>query len=447
MLTQSQIIIQRVYNKISCFKNLLIGFSGGLDSTALLHILFKIKKLNNTKLNIRAIHVNHGLSDKSNQWEIHCNKICKQLQIRFIYRRILIESTKNNIEATAREARYKAYSDELNSREVMITAHHLNDQSETFLLSLKRGSGPAGLSSMYEKTAFKKTTWIIRPLLTTSRSDLEKYVSENQLIYIKDDTNRNSRYDRNYLRLHVMPLLYKRWPHLPKMIARSAFLCGEQEFLLDELLQNRLIELLNNNGEISIYKLQTFSKAKRNALIRRWVKLYQLPVPSFDKIEKIWSEVALAKQDANPINRFGQIEIRRYKGNLSIVKHINKLLGKQYNWDYHESFELPESLGILKIIKYGKIRLPKDNEKITVRFGLQGKINIVGLSYSKKAKKIWQEQNVPPWMRERIPLIYYNNKLITAVEYFITQEGSINSENIGISINWEKFNFFNICSQ
>ncbi|CAL1329164.1 tRNA(Ile)-lysidine synthase [Candidatus Providencia siddallii] len=432
-------MIHQVYNKICSFKNLLVGFSGGIDSTSLLHILLKLKNSKKPELNIRAIHINHGLHNKANQWEKHCKTICMNWKIPFICRRVVIDQ-KNNIESNARKVRYQTYKKELLLNEIIVTAQHLNDQSETFILSLKRGSGPAGLSSIHEVFPFdiqNKTTFIIRPLLNIMRSDLENYIEKNNLNYIEDDSNNNIRFDRNYIRLYVMPLLHKRWPHFSKMVARSAYLCKEQELLIDELLQNKLTTLMNYDGAISIKGLLECSPQKRNALIRRWIKHHKIHVPSLKKLEIIWLEIALAKQNANPICYLDKIEIRRYQNFLWIVNYIKNLSKKCYNWNYPDTFKLPESLGILEIIKYGKIRPPFCYEKVTVRFDFKNKIKIFDKIYSKKIKKIWQEYKVAPWMRNRIPLIFYNETLITAVNYFITLEGISKNKEIGISINWK----------
>ena len=445
---QSQLIIENVLNKIDGFNKILVGFSGGIDSTVLLHTLYQIKKTNHPSLQIRAIHVHHGLNVKADAWEAHCASLCQQWNIPFICHHVLVDPTNNGLEAAAREARYQAYRDELLDEEIIVTAQHLDDQAETFMLALKRGSGPAGLSSMPELlpfTATTGTTYLLRPLLTIARISLEHYVRENQLCWVEDDSNQDDKYDRNYLRLRIMPLLSERWPHFSNAVARSASLCAEQESLLDELLQDILDDMMDYRGGLFINGLHDFSKAKRNALIRRWIGLHQLPMPPFNQLQRIWQEVALARQDAEPICRLGNIEIRRYQGALWIVRRINNLANKEYDWNYPDVFTLPESLGLLKIMQgQGQIRPPKQNEKVTVRFGLQGIINIVGRTHSRNSKKIWQELGIAPWMRERTPLIYYNDQLITAVGCFVTPEGSVVEGLVGIAIDWQKNDEFQI---
>lgn len=442
MAQQSSFIIERVREKIGDYKKILVGFSGGIDSTVLLHTLCQIKNNLNPSLQIRAIHIHHGLNIKADEWEQHCAQLCQQWDIPFICHHVSVDPSQKGIEAAARDARYQAYREVLEVDEILVTAQHLDDQAETFLLALKRGSGPAGLSSMPESLPFiakQGQTRLLRPLLTIPRVDLEQYMQAQHLPWVEDDSNQDDRYDRNFLRLHILPRLTARWPHISNAIARSASLCAEQESLLDELLQETLEGMMDYRGGLFIDELAACSSAKRNALIRRWIGLHQLPMPPFNQLERIWQEVALARQDAEPVCRLGRVEVRRYQGALWVVSRVENLAGQQYTWLYPAPFELPESLGVLQVMEgLGQIRPPEPHESVTVRFGLQGTLNIVGRHRSRSSKKIWQELGVAPWMRERIPLVYYNDQLITAVGCFITPEGLIDDELPGIAIDWQK---------
>lgn len=449
MAKQSQSIIEHVLSKIGNFQKVLIGFSGGVDSTVLLHALYQIKIHRLSSLEIRAIHIHHGLNNKADEWERHCNSLCEQWNIPFICQHVIVDPSNSGVEAAAREARYQAYRDELTHNEIILTAQHLDDQAETFMLALKRGSGPAGLSSMPESMMFNATvgqTWLLRPLLAISRRDLEIYADENKLIWVEDDSNQDDRYDRNFLRLHVMPVFAHRWPHFAGAISRSASLCAEQESLLDELLKEALDDMMDFRGGLFIDSLQDCSTAKRNALLRRWVGLHQLPMPPFNQLQRIWQEIALARQDAEPVCQLGNVDIRRYQGALWIVRRINSLLGLQFAWHYPQSFILPESLGRLEVmVNEGQIRPPSSTEKVTVRFGLQGTLKIVGRMHSRSSKKIWQELGISPWMRERTPLIYYDEKLITAIGCFITPEGTVDDGQLGIAFHWIKYDDYQGC--
>ncbi|EFB72696.1 MULTISPECIES: tRNA lysidine(34) synthetase TilS [Providencia] len=446
MAKSSQIILEQILSKIGDHRKILVGFSGGIDSTVLLHALYQLKQSHFPSLQVRAIHVHHGLNMRADKWEMHCAELCEQWNIPFVCHHVTVDASNNGVEAAARDARYQAYRDELLQNEIIVTAQHLDDQAETFLLALKRGSGPAGLSAMRESQPFDATrgnTYLLRPLLDISRQELERYMQEYALPWVEDDSNQDDRYDRNFLRLHIMPRLSERWPHFANAVSRSASLCAEQESLLDELLQDSLDEIVDYRGGLFIDGLVECSIAKRNALLRRWIKLHQLPMPPFNQLERIWQEVALARQDAEPICRLGDREIRRYQGALWVVRRINSVMGMTYDWEYPAPLALPESLGYLIVMNgQGQIRPPRRDEKVTVRFGLQGSHNIVGRTHSRSSKKLWQELGVAPWMRERTPLIYYNDVLISAVGCFITSDGLINDQDEGIAIDWQHSEFW-----
>lgn len=419
-------------------KKILVGFSGGLDSSVLLHLLVNWRNQHNQEVQLRAMHIHHGLNPKADQWVEYCQQICDDWQVEFCFERVTIDAREKGIEAAARDARYQMFRCELQKDEILVTAQHLDDQAETFLLALKRGSGPAGLASMPPVALFADTL-LFRPLLGYSRSELEIYASEHRLNWIEDDSNQDDRYDRNFLRLHVMPLLNQRWPHFPQSVARSASLCGEQEQLLDELLSESLKELVTQDGALGISPLEVCSEAKRNALLRRWLSYHDMKMPSREQLHRLWYEVALARTDAEPQLQFGQYNVRRYKQKLWLVPQLQSLRDIILEWDICNPLVLPDRLGELNISDRGiQVRTPANNERVTIRFGVQGMMSIVGRQHSRHSKKLWQEFGVAPWLRERIPLLYYNELLIAALGIFITKESEAAEGQRVLTINWNK---------
>lgn len=423
---------------------ILVGFSGGLDSTVLLHSLARWRDRLNHDLSIRAIHIHHGLNPRADSWLQHCELICQQLNVQFIGRKVIVDSRQKGIEGAARDARYAAFREVIQIDEVLVTAQHLDDQAETFLLALKRGSGPAGLSAMPIEMPFCGSR-LVRPLLIYSRVQLEQYAAQFALSWVEDDSNQDTHYDRNFLRLMIIPELMQRWPHFTQAVARSAALCGEQESLLDELLQETLIALMDNQHALSIQPMLEYSIARRNALLRRWIGYHKKSMPSQKQLQLIWHEVALARQDAEPFYHLADCDIRRYQNKLWIVPEFTDLtaqivsVGENKNESKNLTILLPDNLGQLIFKDNGsdendnypfanvtKVRAPKEDEKVTIRFGLKGQYRIVDRAGSRSAKKIWQEKQIAPWMRERIPLLYYNEILIAALNVFVTQEGDIN---------------------
>lgn len=239
------------------YRQILVAFSGGLDSTVLLHQLVQWRE-QQPDVTLRAIHIHHGLSSHADSWVTHCEAVCQQWQVPLVVRRVQLQDEGLGIEAQARQARYAAFAQALHPGEVLVTAQHLDDQCETFLLALKRGSGPAGLSAMGERSSFAGTQ-LIRPLLGETRAALEQWAKRYALRWIEDESNQDDVYDRNFLRLRVLPLLQQRWPHFAEATARSAALCAEQERLLDELLAEDLAGCITADGALQLAPLMAMS--------------------------------------------------------------------------------------------------------------------------------------------------------------------------------------------
>ncbi|QIQ20679.1 tRNA lysidine(34) synthetase TilS [Zophobihabitans entericus] len=421
-LTKS--VIQRLEQAVQDYSAILVAYSGGVDSSVLLHGLVLLRNTKRPDLKLRAIYIHHGLSQQADNWARHCEQTCQQSGVECLIRYVNLEPS-GNIESQAREARYESIEQVLLPQEVLCTAQHLDDQCETFLLALKRGSGPTGLSSMPVVTSFGQTQ-LLRPLLSFSRQQIEQYAQENALSWVEDESNQDDKYDRNFLRLRVLPVLQQRWPQFTQMVSRSAQLCAEQQQLLDELLSEHLSTLTGEQGCLLIEPLLNDSEAKRNALLRLWFKFHNVPMPSRQQLTIIWQEVALAREDATPQFILDNHQIRRYQQCLYLLPAMRPIENIRISWDLKTPINLPDNLGVLTAIleqHMGQLRQPTEQETVSIRFQAQGKFAIVGRTGSRSLKKIWQEYQIAPWLRQRTPLIYYNDTLICAVGVFVTLEG------------------------
>ncbi|MBF0033999.1 tRNA lysidine(34) synthetase TilS [Citrobacter freundii] len=415
-------------------QSILVAFSGGLDSTVLLHQLVLWRALH-PDVALRAIHIHHGLSPHADSWVQHCESVCAQWQVPLVVERVHLEDDGLGIEAQARRARYQAFGQTLLPGEVLMTAQHLDDQCETFLLALKRGSGPAGLSAMGENSPFAGTR-LIRPLLAQTREALEAWARQHELCWIEDESNQDDTYDRNFLRLRVNPLLQQRWPHFAQAVARSAALCAEQESLLDELLASDLADCITAHGTLLVAPLMMMSGVRRAALLRRWLAGLNAPMPSRNGLERIWQEVALAREDASPCFRLGECEVRRYQSQLWWVKSVDGQSETVIPWlEWKTPLALPAGLGSVQLISAGELRMPQADEAVSIRFKAPGVLHIVGRNGGRKLKKIWQEQGIPPWRRDTTPLLFYGETLIAAAGVFVTREGAA-EDGAGVSLVW-----------
>ncbi|KAA5969213.1 tRNA lysidine(34) synthetase TilS [Pantoea sp. M_9] len=406
----------------------VVAFSGGLDSTVLLHQLVCWQQ-QHPQLSVRALHVHHGLSPHAERWAAHCRQQCQRWHIACDVLPVTVDARAGGVEASARRERYQALFARLQPDEQLLTAQHLDDQCETLLLALKRGSGPAGLAAMPPRRTVQGREHL-RPLLSLSREQLEQWAAVHQLSWIEDESNNDSRYDRNFLRQQIMPLLHQRWPHFSAASARSAALCAEQEQLLDELLQQELSQLLTPQGALHFPPLQSMSEARRNALLRRWIAGQGGAMPSRAALQRISTDVIESRTDAQPALQLGNFTLRRYRDALYWLPPQPSLRDQECCWpQLTRPLALPGGVGqLLADFSRAELRLPAADETVYVRFQARGYYHLLGRAGGREMKKLWQELAIPPWQRERIPLLYYNQTLICAPGLFVTHEGAACSD-------------------
>ena len=414
-------MITKILKILDKHNNFLLSYSGGLDSSVLLHILIQIK-LKNPNIHFRAIHINHQLHAHSNLWSEHCQRECNENNVTLIIKKVTIQ--KKNIEAMARLARYNIINKIRLPNEILLTAHHLNDQCETFLLALKRGSGPKGLSSM---TVYKKNNSFIhiRPLLKIQKSEIKIWANKNNIKWIEDNSNLDIYYDRNFLRNNIIPKLQKRWPYFIQNCARSANICNIQETLLHNFVNAIIKKNISSNNALNIDILKNLEKEKSTLVLRNWIDLQGGEMPSYKKIQKIHDDIIYSDIHKSPKMNFKTYEIYRYKNQIHFIKPIIPSI-KHLIIFWHDittPLLLPNKLGILAQNSMGtKIRYPKKYELINIRFQANGYYYLIDKTHKKKLKKIWQELNIPIWIRSNIPLLFYNNDLISALGAFITEK-------------------------
>ncbi|MDA9557224.1 tRNA lysidine(34) synthetase TilS [Vibrio sp.] len=410
---------------------IVLALSGGIDSSVLLHLLARYQHENN--VTCIAVHIHHGLSPNADTWANLCRQWCQEYRIEYFEERVNLDIGRaQSIEAQAREARYAALANYIQPNDVLLTGQHLDDQSETFMLALKRGSGPKGLSSMASTMPFYQGT-LIRPLLAIKRLDIETYAQHQQLNWVEDESNQDTRFDRNFLRHDVLPILSQRWPHISHSIARSAELCAEQEALLDELIssQYKSIGTLDNKHSafdtLSIEKLEVLSPLLRRSLLRKWFERNLLSMPSRQQLQILWDEVALARQDATPSLRIGSIDARRFNGELYLVQPIVDLSNFKSTITVGQVCTLPETLGQVMINHTStSTRMGMDIDKLKKGHDLWVHFNSEGLyahpaerDKGRKVKKLFQEYKVPTWERRQIPILMCRDKVVAIAGLFV----------------------------
>ncbi|MEG9476675.1 tRNA lysidine(34) synthetase TilS [Mannheimia indoligenes] len=394
----------------------LVGLSGGLDSVALLHLFSR------TTFKVRAIYIHHGLSPNADHWAEFCQQYCKRLNIPFILQKVTVDAS-NGIENGARAARYQAFQQHLNANEVLATAHHLDDQAETFLLALKRGSGIKGLSAMQGVNVLQNFT-LFRPLLGISKAELVEYATQHKLDWIEDESNADSRFDRNFLRNEILPKLNQRWQHFNEMVARSAQHCQVQQALIEELLSNELKQRMGENQQLSIIGFEDFSPAKQQQLLRLWLEKNGVAMPTQAQLQAVIFELIFANADKNPQLKIGNKVIRRYQQAIFITEELEAIPAFEMVLNTESEMELPYQLGTIirhkQEIIYKKkeqnhrLLLPSGlaEQAVSLTIGKQGKVKCYGKPHREEMKKIWQNHGVPIWERDRTPLIFWQDEWI-----------------------------------
>ena len=415
----------------------LIGFSGGLDSTALLALFAKLRE-KQPHFQLRAIHIHHGLSSNADAWATHCENLCQQFQIPLLIQRVNVNMA-NGIEAGARQARYEAIAQHIFHQEWLATAHHLQDQTETFFLALKRGSGLQGLSAMQAQSTVYNVP-IFRPLLSFNRQQLLNFVQQQGITWIEDESNADNQYDRNFLRNQILPDLRQRWGHFDSAVQRCAQHCYEQQQLLNELLAEEYQKNVDKTDRT--FKVQHFadySAIKQRALLRLWLQECGVAMPSLVQLEHLISDVIFAKPDTQPQFRLENNIVRRYQHKLFITPIFTDISSNDIEAELDKPIALPDNLGTLRLQKTlqkmtalwhdenGNIyketlALPLEGTKVWIRFGYSGKVKLTPKGVNQDIKKVWQNLNVPPWQRQRIPLIFYDDKLQSAVGFFTVSQ-------------------------
>ncbi|MBB70866.1 MAG: tRNA lysidine(34) synthetase TilS [Legionellales bacterium] len=402
-------------------KRLLIAYSGGLDSHVLLALIASQPALRQ-QYQIEAIHINHGLSEHANRWSEHCQQVCDGFDIPLISKTITINGD-NNLEAKARAARYQAMSEAMTQETVLLTAHHQNDQAETVLLQLLRGAGPKGLASMADLDRFA-AGYRCRPLLSYPRVALEAHANAQQLQWVDDESNVDTRFDRNFLRHHIMPQLQQQWPAAIKSLARSAKHCADLDSLVEDVIDRELDAAINaETGGLMIAALQTQSRERQHAMLRHWLYQHDAPLPSTKRLEQIVADVINARDDASPSFCWGNVGLKRFKGELQLTHNDESDFDSSQvlTWDLASRLNIP-GVGELQVASGDGLRAP-NGETVTVRFRLGGeRFHPLGRQGSHPLKKLFQEWGIPPWQRQLIPLIYYNETLVAVVGYGYHQQ-------------------------
>lgn len=450
---------------------LVLAYSGGVDSEVLAFGLSQFAR-QHPEFSYQLVYVHHGLSDNAEVWAQHCLERGQHYGLPVTVERVTVNrGPRLSLEAEARKVRYQAIERHLSANDVLLTAHHEDDQLETILLALKRGQGPKGLAAMGQVQALAQGRQL-RPLLDISREQIEAYAKQQGLVHIEDESNQDDKYDRNFLRLEIIPRLKARWPSIATTASRSAALCAEQQATLDLQVSERLPLWLTQAlyHTQSVFKLDGFAEQSADwqaLLLRGFIESQGFALPSMVQLNQIITQLLTAKDDAKVHIRVGECEIRRFANQVYLFKYQARMRHvKPASWTFPSQLLNPlvqgdvtqldvtqldvtqldvkpadvtcgETIRLCASRQGPRARFPRPDEVVSVHYQLAGQCRCHPHSRGKgrELKKLWQEFGVPPWVREKIGFVFYNEQLVMAIGLWVEKSFILESNGLGLQVS------------
>jgi len=414
----------------------VVAFSGGLDSTVLLHAL--ATSIEQHGIPLLAIHIDHGLQQDSERWAEHCRSAAARFDVEFQSKRVTIDrAAGKGQEAAARDARYAALGSFMSPGDWILSAHHQDDQAETLLLNLLRGSGSAGIAGIAAIRPIENG-WLARPLLSFSQESLRNYAASHDLIWIEDPSNSERSFDRNFLRHEVLPTLESRWPELARRLYRSSRIAADSATLLDDLGSIDAQALGDRHDRLRVDSLRSLSAERQKNVLRYALRQLALATPSAAQLQRVLDEVVAARVDAEPVLKWDGVEVRRYRNHLYLLaadlteKPVDKTVLKGC-----DRVELGPGLGALRLESGAAQGLDGElfERGLEVRYRQGGeKLRPVDQTHTKTLKNLLQENSVVPWMRSRIPLVFAGDELVAVADLWLAADAVSTP---GVALHWE----------
>lgn len=432
----SESLLEPHRQQLCAARRVYVAYSGGLDSTVLLHACRQV--LGSTAL--AALHVNHQLSEHSFKWQLFCEHYCSQLAVTCRSFQVAVAPLAEGVEQAARRARYQCFEECLEGGDLLLMAHHQDDQVETLLYRLLRGSGPRGLAGIPVSRALGAGK-LLRPLLDYSRAELYAYARRHGLQWIEDDSNQSLRFDRNYLRAEVVPQIAARWPDYRQRLLRSAQQCASAEALLRERAVEDLEDLEERferlGRSLNLLKFAELNRERQFNLLREWVRRQRSRPPPRGALEAVCSELIAARGDAQPLVSWSEGEFRRYGGRLFLLP---KWMGGTYQevvWRGESQLRLVDgaALDFKKNLGSGLYVAPGTSLQVRYRQGGE-RCRPQGRMGSAPLKKLLQEYRLEPWLRDRAPLLYIDGQLAAVGDLFVCEDFACPNDTVGFELTW-----------
>lgn len=394
--------------------SILVGLSGGVDSVVLLHLLTLLAPRFFWK--ISALHVHHGISPNADAWADFCAALCDRFSIPLHTERVDIAPLREmGIEAAARHLRQAAFAGQ--SSDFVALAHHSDDQVETLFLQLLRGAGVKGASAMpllRSSNPSLAAHKIVRPLLYCSRQEIMDYAATHDLEWIEDESNADAHYPRNFLRHRLLPLLGEKFPAYRETLSRSTQHFAEAGELLDDLARIDSAESISD-GALSVAVLQALSQSRAKNLLRYFLYRSGVPMPQVSQLDELLHQLCSASEDASVCIALGGWQVRRYQGKVYALHALPEFdRSLVMPWQGEAVLDWP-ALGCKVTFKQsgGSGNCLANFAPVTLRLRQGGeRLRPSAGASTRTLKNLFQEHRVPPWQRDRWPLLYCSDELV-----------------------------------
>ena len=404
----------------------IVACSGGLDSSVLVAAVARLHAEDGLPPP-RALHVTHGLQPQAAVWAAATAKRCLARGVSCQVVEVTVTRSDAGLEADARRARYGAFAAALGDDDVLLLAHHRDDQAETVLLRLLRGAGPAGLAGMPVRRRLGRG-WLLRPLLDVDRRRLEQAAGDWGVVASEDPSNAELRQDRNYLRHEILPRLAERWPGYRRTLSRAAELCRDEERALAELLgpAPAVLPVADLEG----------SPAVAAARLRHWLAAAGVAMPPQARVREILAQIN-AREDAAVRIDLGAVSVRRFAAALHVVDdNCPAPPDDALTWHPPDSLQLPHGRLAAKAVGQGGLRRIQAGYELRFRQGGE-RLRPAGRSGTRPLKDLLQEAAVPPWERDRLPLLYVGSELVAIADLYIAEGWQAGPDESGWRLRWE----------
>tara|TARA_Y100000389_G_scaffold181660_1_gene197519 strand:- start:11292 stop:12572 length:1281 start_codon:yes stop_codon:yes gene_type:complete len=391
-------------------QNFIIGLSGGVDSMLLLHVVNEIKSHND--FNIRAIHINHHISKNNNLMEQHCIDACNEYHTDLVIKNIT-EKKKNNIEEFLRNKRYNLIFDTMNKDEALLLGHHQNDQVETFFYRLFRGSSPKGLSLM-KKISYRNDKLLCRPFLSLGKENITKLSQYLNIKFIKDLSNDDMSFDRNYIRSQIIPPIVKRWDTLNNIMEHNIELQDTYSKIVNDYCESIYNSIISNNT-LCINSLKRKPIYLYGTFLKYWInKKIQYDLSK----NEIYNLIKLIQSNNNDYPKCelkNKVSLIRYDNKLHIIKLDDNHLNEPKSWDLQSDIKFGYTTITLNELKDKGLYEKLYNKAPFILKSVTGNEKIMlNSNYYQDLKKIFQNKSIPTWEREKFVLFFSNHELLLA---------------------------------